>query len=479
MTAGKAERAAVESRLWRPSDPWLDRLYRYDGAHPLASVHRDVAAELYAALDHTVEAFALYLAEDGQRIEGGFSVNPTGVTVIDLRLDLDQPPGDDLYASILRAIASGRIVVRSGEEGRTEEYHPLFSGGVVMGCLVLERRPEPVPPETLYRLASLGTYLSGALRYAATVRRAFLERRYWLTGVGLHRSDQLHLSADHALRRAAHHIQSTLGLDRCVIFGETASGWRRFAAGLQLAGGERRAARCEPPPGEGTVRKIGGSVLIMPLASRPHPGWVVFDNSISHAPFSDAEEGLLGLVRDAVAMLWAMSMEQTAERSPVATDELTGTFTRAYGLRYLEEWLGSVRTSRNPVAVLFVDGDRFKIVNDRFGHQAGDRLLAAIGQVLTEAVGEAGIVFRYGGDEFVAVLPDIGKEEVERLAGEILAQLDATLVPGLPPVRVSIGISLSSEHGTSAVELIESADRTMYAVKRAGGYAYRLARAQA
>lgn len=180
----------------------------------------------------------------------------------------------------------------------------------------------------------------------------------------------------------------------------------------------------------------------------------MFDNSIS-AAFQRRGRGAAGLVRDAIAMLWAMSLEWARGPRAALIDDPTGTWTRTYGLRYLEEWLGSEKALGNPLAVLFVDGDRFKVVNDRFGHRAGDRLLAAVGRVLTEAAGDAGIVFRYGGDEFVVVLPNAWPADAERFAEDLLHQLNSTLVDGLP-VLMDL---LKSDHGrpTLAIFLLPHA----------------------
>jgi diguanylate cyclase len=148
-------------------------------------------------------------------------------------------------------------------------------------------------------------------------------------------------------------------------------------------------------------------------------------------------------------------------------DPLTGLPNR----RYLSEWLtvalsAAKRTGR-PLTLLFFDLDGFKGVNDRFGHEAGDRVLRAIGDRLRKAMRKSDFVARLGGDEFVAGLPDAPPPSLTVLIDRLQRLLSAAPIPEIEDgaITASIGVSWFPGDGESAAELIAAADRAMYEVK--------------
>ena len=141
----------------------------------------------------------------------------------------------------------------------------------------------------------------------------------------------------------------------------------------------------------------------------------------------------------------------------------------------LELELAHARRSRDPLALLFLDLDDFKEVNDRFGHHAGDALLRSVARRLQECLREGDTVARLGGDEFTVVLPAIsGAGGAARVAEKIL---DALARPepyeGIElRTGVSIGIALYPDHvshGGAAADLLRRADEAMYRAKELGG----------
>jgi len=127
---------------------------------------------------------------------------------------------------------------------------------------------------------------------------------------------------------------------------------------------------------------------------------------------------------------------------------------------------------------VLVDADNFKTVNDRYGHQAGDDVLVKIALLLRGMAESEGLAARLGGDEFVVYLdgvPDAAHAEdwVVRLL-ERFAQLKAQNEPTMSPVSLSIGISLFPAHGRTIDELLNQADKALYAVKREGKNHYRV-----
>lgn len=143
----------------------------------------------------------------------------------------------------------------------------------------------------------------------------------------------------------------------------------------------------------------------------------------------------------------------------------------------LEQAIRAAARSNRRVALLLLDLDGFKRINDRYGHAAGDRVLQAVAARLREAVREADTVARMGGDEFVVLLPDVGAaDDAIRVAEKIHESICEPIGDGdlLYEVGSSIGISLFPDHGDSADALLHRADHAMYHGKSSGGRVTRL-----
>jgi diguanylate cyclase (GGDEF)-like protein/PAS domain S-box-containing protein len=120
-------------------------------------------------------------------------------------------------------------------------------------------------------------------------------------------------------------------------------------------------------------------------------------------------------------------------------------------------------------AVLYVDLDRFKEINDRYGHHMGDRVLSVVGQILQTGTRDGDLVARVGGDEFVVVLRVAGEADVQRGVARLRASLDRPLRVGDETVRVHPSVGAAAAHpGDSLAEVLERADREMYRSKRTG-----------
>ncbi|KAA9010928.1 putative bifunctional diguanylate cyclase/phosphodiesterase [Niallia endozanthoxylica] len=150
-------------------------------------------------------------------------------------------------------------------------------------------------------------------------------------------------------------------------------------------------------------------------------------------------------------------------------DHLTGLPNYRYFSQQLEETLAAAKQRNETVAILFLDLDRFKLINDSFGHSIGDFLLQETAKRLSGCIGDSGIICRQGGDEFLVFLPNTSREKTAKLAKQILHSLQrVTDIKGNELiVTSSIGISLFPEHGEEIDLLLQRADTAMYSAKKA------------
>lgn len=168
----------------------------------------------------------------------------------------------------------------------------------------------------------------------------------------------------------------------------------------------------------------------------------------------------------------------SAQRERMATyDLLTGLPNRWLISRLLDQAIARAQRQDRRFALMFVDLDRFKAVNDNLGHRAGDQLLVEVARRLNASVRASDMVGRLAGDEFLVLLEDIHtREEVLAVAEKILqvVQQPVPIDGQLAQVGASIGIALYPEHGRTGEELLRLADAAMYEVKAAGRDGYRL-----
>ncbi|NYF79187.1 GGDEF domain-containing protein [Granulicella arctica] len=170
----------------------------------------------------------------------------------------------------------------------------------------------------------------------------------------------------------------------------------------------------------------------------------------------------------AIAIRNARSMKMIQELS--ITDDCTGLFNARHLYEMLDQQiLGSVHTRKTQFSLIFLDLDHFKLVNDTHGHQRGTRLLAEIGSLLKRCLGPSNYAFRYGGDEFVALLPNLGKQAATTLTIGVCEQLrKARFLEGdglSLNICASFGLATFPEDGTTVHDILRTADMMMYEAK--------------
>ena len=224
-------------------------------------------------------------------------------------------------------------------------------------------------------------------------------------------------------------------------------------------------AEFEPvPPGEGSPAPsvaAAGSALYQPVSRDGTPIGVLAIHWVEQFEAMPQESGwVVGLL--AIEAAIAIERAKTLSRleQVAATDELTGLDNRRSWDEHLKREVERARRSGSPLTVALLDLDHFKRYNDRFGHQAGDRLLKEVASNWQRALRATDILARYGGEEFALALPGAGLEE----AMELLERLRAATPQD---ERVSAGV-VEWDGRESGHELVSRADQALYGAKRGG-----------
>lgn len=211
------------------------------------------------------------------------------------------------------------------------------------------------------------------------------------------------------------------------------------------------------------------SILCAPLISRGRTIGVVEIINRLGGRFTQSDlEVLLTLVEPCAIAIENAILFQRAEQLTI-TDDLTKLFNSRYLNLYIGREIKRCKRHGTPLSVIFLDLDGFKGVNDQYGHLAGSRTLTEVGAILAQAVRESDILARYGGDEFVVVLPDTPPSGALVIAERIRKSIEAHAFlqqQGLSArISASFGIASYPDHALTPEGLIQKADQAMYRVK--------------
>ncbi len=186
-------------------------------------------------------------------------------------------------------------------------------------------------------------------------------------------------------------------------------------------------------------------------------------------PVVDKEQLALTVAEDMALALANLRLQETL-RSQAIRDPLTGLFNRRYMEETMERELNRVKRQKAPLGVVMMDLDHFKQYNDTFGHNAGDELLRALGNLIRSQIREEDIACRYGGEEFLLILPGASLEVTLERA-EILRRAVKEMhrhYQGLKPMALSLGVAVYPDQGDTGLEIIRAADVALYRAKKAG-----------
>ena len=213
------------------------------------------------------------------------------------------------------------------------------------------------------------------------------------------------------------------------------------------------------------------SAIGLPIFFAEQLHGVLYVESTQDIDFTEEEILLLGTLADLIAGALHNALTFQKAQEQAITDGLTGVKTHRFFMEALSaEWKRSTRAGR-AFALVLMDLDRFKFVNDFYGHLEGDLVLQRVGHILEANCRRSDVVARYGGDEFVILMPETSMEQARQLASKLRSWVCADNLLREKNVSASFGIACYPLHGSSPQELIQVADASMYLSKHQGGNA--------
>jgi diguanylate cyclase (GGDEF)-like protein/putative nucleotidyltransferase with HDIG domain len=249
---------------------------------------------------------------------------------------------------------------------------------------------------------------------------------------------------------------------------------RRILLGEGLVGqvartGQMATVRETSPTTPRTILPNSVSAIALPVTYADQLLGVLYVESSEPCDFPEQEVLLLRTLADLFAGALHNAITFLKAQEQAITDGLTGVKTHRFLMEALSsEWKRSTRANR-PFALVLMDLDRFKFVNDFYGHLEGDVVLQRVGHILEQNCRRSDVVARYGGDEFVILMPETTVEQARQLASKLRGWVASDPLLRDKNITASFGIAGFPVHGSTPQELIQVADSSMYLSKHQGG----------
>jgi diguanylate cyclase (GGDEF)-like protein len=218
---------------------------------------------------------------------------------------------------------------------------------------------------------------------------------------------------------------------------------------------------------------VKNTYLCIPILAQGEALGILHFQATDEIPaLADAELSLKTTFAGQVGLSVANIRLREALRSQSIKDPLTGLYNRRYLTEMLDREIRRAVRAEQSLGILMLDLDHFKKFNDTYGHEAGDTVLRETASFLVKSIRVEDIVCRFGGEEFVVILPTADSNSAQARAERIRSKLRELAVlhkgQSLGMITVSVGVSTLPEHGTSPKELLEAADAALYRAKKDG-----------
>jgi len=215
-------------------------------------------------------------------------------------------------------------------------------------------------------------------------------------------------------------------------------------------------------------------LVIVPLKIKDKAiGLIVADNIYTQRRPSEDDLRMFMVLANQAALAIENSRLYEMTRQKSHTDPITGLWNHGFFQHKLSSLIEESRQSKQPLSLIIIDIDNFKMFNDTFGHQKGDQILIEIAHLLNDTTREVDYVCRYGGEEFSIILPQTTKQAALMMAERIRQRIEEQTFKGDEKhqglqLTVSIGVASLGDDGTTKEDLIDAADQAMYKAKRSG-----------
>jgi diguanylate cyclase (GGDEF)-like protein len=282
------------------------------------------------------------------------------------------------------------------------------------------------------------------------------------------------LSIDGVRETAWLHLPKMTGVSDIWVLLRTENGWQRLTdtgfgrwteGEIELIADEVLAHTPEGLASPDGIDQSGHTCFAMMVGSRPlgMVGIVAPAGDLDSRRKTGAAAALLGVALRNVQLF-------SDVRDNSVKDALTGCFNRAHSMEILDAELSRARRSNSPLSVVMFDVDHFKKINDTHGHACGDAVLAAVGQRIRHVLRRSDVRCRYGGDEFLIVLPETGEAGALRVGEWLRTEIEQVQVHSTQRVTptISVGVATAQPGETTARALVDRADRALYEAKAAG-----------
>ncbi|HDO7862908.1 TPA: GGDEF domain-containing protein [Legionella pneumophila] len=199
-------------------------------------------------------------------------------------------------------------------------------------------------------------------------------------------------------------------------------------------------------------------------------GLLFFETNSGNYPIEKLNS-LIPVMTETISLAIANIRLKELLHSQAIRDPLTGLLNRRFLDEYVVKQIGQAKHSQSMIAFIMIDVDNFKRVNDNFGHDTGDQVLSILGKLFTSLIREGDLACRYGGEEFLLVLPQCTLDNAKKISETIrdeVSKMPMTLKNNVFNITISLGISSYPNHGSSLQELIETADKALYSAKTQG-----------